>query len=131
MGSAAARPRGRQQPRSWTGERDWILALLESTPDLTLRAPVAQRRERGVMDELWLSASPGSEYTAQLQKKTLSAAKQDRLCFGAMDRRRGVSHARFLPCRKRAMACAPAHSRSSRGSIFGEMAEVEMEWADE
>lgn len=48
-GSAAAKPVGRQQPRSLAGERDWLLARLEAMPDLTLRALVAELGERGVM----------------------------------------------------------------------------------
>ncbi len=48
-GSAAARPMGRRQPRSLAAERDWLMSRLTSTPDLTLRALVAELRERGVM----------------------------------------------------------------------------------
>lgn len=48
-GSAAARPTGRQQPRSLAAERDWLLARLQAKPDLTLRALVAELRERGVL----------------------------------------------------------------------------------
>ena len=48
-GSAAARPMGRAQPRSLAAERDWLLARLAQVPDLTLRALVAELRERGVM----------------------------------------------------------------------------------
>jgi transposase len=48
-GSAAARPMGRQQPRSLAAERDWLMARLEAVPDMTLRALVAELRERGVV----------------------------------------------------------------------------------
>jgi transposase len=48
-GSAAARPMGRQQPRSLAGERDWLLARLAEVPDLTLRALVVELGERGVV----------------------------------------------------------------------------------
>ncbi len=48
-GTAAARPLGRKQPRSLAAERDWLLARLNAKPDLTLRALVAELRERGVM----------------------------------------------------------------------------------
>jgi transposase len=48
-GSAAARPMGRQQPRSLAAERDWLLARLTAVPDLTLRALVAELRERGIV----------------------------------------------------------------------------------
>lgn len=48
-GSAAAKPMGRQQPRSLAAERDWLLARLEAKPDLTLRALVAELGERGVL----------------------------------------------------------------------------------
>jgi transposase len=47
-GSAAAKPMGRPQPRRLAGERAWILARLEGTPDLTLRAVVVELRGRGV-----------------------------------------------------------------------------------
>ena len=45
-GSAAAKPMGRQQPRSLAGERDWVLARLAAVPDLTLRALVVELGER-------------------------------------------------------------------------------------
>lgn len=48
-GNAAAKPVGRQQPRSLAGERDWLLARLDAVPDLTLRALVAELRDRGVV----------------------------------------------------------------------------------
>ena len=48
-GSAAARPLGRQQPRSLAVEREWLLARLASKPDVTLRALVAELGERGVV----------------------------------------------------------------------------------
>lgn len=48
-GTAAARSSGRKQPRSLAAERDWLLGRLAAKPDLTLRALVAELRERGVM----------------------------------------------------------------------------------
>jgi len=39
---------GRAQLRSLAGEWDWLQARLAATPDLTLRALVAELRERGV-----------------------------------------------------------------------------------
>jgi transposase len=48
-GSAAAKPLGRQQPRSLAAERDWLLARLAAVPDLTLRALVAELSDRGVV----------------------------------------------------------------------------------
>jgi len=48
-GSAAAKRMGGNQPRSLAGERDWLLARLTATPDLTLRALVAELGERGVV----------------------------------------------------------------------------------
>lgn len=48
-GSAAARPPGRQQPRSLAAQRDWILGRLAAKPDLTLRALVAELGERGIV----------------------------------------------------------------------------------
>jgi transposase len=40
---------GGNQPRSLAGERDWLLARLTATPDLTLRALVAELGDRGVV----------------------------------------------------------------------------------
>jgi transposase len=40
---------GRKQERSLAGEREWLLGRLEAVPDLTLRALVAELRDRGVM----------------------------------------------------------------------------------
>ena len=40
---------GRQQPRSLAGEREWLLGRLEAISDLTLRALVAELRDRGMM----------------------------------------------------------------------------------
>jgi transposase len=48
-GSAAAKPLGRQQPRSLTPHRAWLLARLEESADLTLRALVVELGERGVV----------------------------------------------------------------------------------
>ena len=48
-GSAAAKRRGGNQPRSLAGERDWVLARLAAVPDLTLRALVLELGERGVV----------------------------------------------------------------------------------
>jgi transposase len=48
-GSAAAKPMGRQQPRSLAAQRDWLLARLAAAPDLTLRALVVELGERGVV----------------------------------------------------------------------------------
>jgi transposase len=47
-GSAAAKPRGRQQPRSLAPQREWLLARLEASPDVTLRGLVVELGERGV-----------------------------------------------------------------------------------
>jgi len=48
-GSAAAKRMGGNRPRSLAGERDWMLARLAATPDLTLRALVVELGERGVV----------------------------------------------------------------------------------
>ena len=48
-GNAAAKPAGRQQPRSLCAERDWLMARLAAVPDMTLRALVAELCERGVV----------------------------------------------------------------------------------
>ena len=45
-GNAAAKPAGRQQPRSLCAERDWLMARLAAVPDMTLRALVAELCER-------------------------------------------------------------------------------------
>jgi len=48
-GSAAAKRMGGNRPRSLAGERDWLLARLAVTPDMTLQALVAALGERGVV----------------------------------------------------------------------------------
>ena len=48
-GSAAAKPMGRRQERSLAPHRAWLLARLEASPDLTLRALVVELGERGVV----------------------------------------------------------------------------------
>ncbi len=48
-GSAAAMPVGNRRPRGLIEQRDWLLARLEAVPDLTLRALVAELRERGIV----------------------------------------------------------------------------------
>ena len=47
-GSAAARPMGGKRPYAVAGERDWLLARVAETPDVTLRALVAELAARGV-----------------------------------------------------------------------------------
>jgi transposase len=48
-GSAAAKRMGGHQSRSLAAEREWLLARLAATPDLTLRAVVAELGVRGVV----------------------------------------------------------------------------------
>ena len=49
-GSAAAKPLGgRRRGSSLASEREWLLARLVATPDLTLRALVTELGERGVV----------------------------------------------------------------------------------
>ena len=48
-GSAAARPMGGNRPYILSGQRDWLLARLAETPDVTLRALVAELAERGIV----------------------------------------------------------------------------------
>lgn len=48
-GSAAPKRMGGNQPRSLAPERDWVLARLAASPDLTLRALVVELGERGVV----------------------------------------------------------------------------------
>lgn len=55
-GSAAALPMGGVRRRVLAGERDWLLARIAETPDLTLRAIQAELAERGVVvsyDAVW------------------------------------------------------------------------------
>ena len=47
-GGVAADPMGSRLPRQLVGERSWLLARLEETPDVTLRALVVELHERGV-----------------------------------------------------------------------------------
>lgn len=48
IGSAAARPMGGNRPYALAKERDWLLARLAETPDVTLRALLAELAERGI-----------------------------------------------------------------------------------
>jgi transposase len=47
-GSAAAKPMGGWRPFALAGERDWLLARLGESPDITLRALVAELAKRGI-----------------------------------------------------------------------------------
>jgi len=47
-GSAAARPMGGHRRYALAGERNWLLARLAETPDITLRALLAELAERGI-----------------------------------------------------------------------------------
>ncbi len=47
-GSAAAKPMGGRRPYALAGERDWLLARLAQTPDITLRALVGELAARGI-----------------------------------------------------------------------------------
>jgi len=49
IGSAAAKPLGRRQPRSLAPHQAWLLARLEASPDVTLRGLVAELGELGVV----------------------------------------------------------------------------------
>jgi len=48
-GSAAAKPQGRQQPRSLAPHQDWILGRLAQEKDLTMRALVIELGARGIV----------------------------------------------------------------------------------
>jgi transposase len=48
-GTAAAKPMGGNRAYALAGERDWLLARLAQTPDITLRALVGELAERGVV----------------------------------------------------------------------------------
>ncbi len=47
-GSAAAKPQGRRPPRALAPHLSWILARLDETPDLTMRALAQELGERGI-----------------------------------------------------------------------------------
>ena len=47
-GSPAARPMGGKRPFSLQTERPWVLARMAAKPDISLRALLAELRERGV-----------------------------------------------------------------------------------
>ena len=47
-GSPAAQPMGGKRPFALAGEAEWVLKRLEEKPDITLRALLAELRERGV-----------------------------------------------------------------------------------
>lgn len=76
-GSPAALPMGGKRPFSLARERPWVLSRLEAKPDLTLRALLAELRERGITVSyyaVWnLVHRSGKSF-----KKSLHAAEQDR-----------------------------------------------------
>jgi transposase len=47
-GSAAALPMGGKRPFSLAAERDWVLNRLAAKPDISLRALLAELRDRGL-----------------------------------------------------------------------------------
>lgn len=49
IGTPAAFPMGGNRPFSLAAERSWVMARLEAKPDITLRALLAELRERGVI----------------------------------------------------------------------------------
>jgi transposase len=56
-GSAAAKPMGGVRHNSLGGERDWLLARIAASPDVTLRGLVAELGARGVRSSyyaVWL-----------------------------------------------------------------------------
>jgi transposase len=76
-GSAAAKPVGGVRRNSLGGERDWLLARIAASPDVTLRGLVAELAEHGVRSSyyaVWLFfAREGISF-----KKSLHASEQDR-----------------------------------------------------
>ena len=48
-GSAAAKRMGGNRPYALAGEREWLLARIAETPDVTLRGLVAELFERGIV----------------------------------------------------------------------------------
>ncbi|HUZ74134.1 MAG TPA: IS630 family transposase [Stellaceae bacterium] len=76
-GSAAAKPMGGVRHNSLGGQRDWLLARIAASPDVTLRGLVAELAERGVRSSyyaVWLFfARQGLSF-----KKSLHASEQDR-----------------------------------------------------
>jgi transposase len=47
-GSPAARPMGGKRPFALAAQQDWLLARIAAKPDITLRALLAELRERGI-----------------------------------------------------------------------------------
>jgi transposase len=47
-GSAAAKPMGGHRPYALAGEREWLLARLAASPDVTLRGLLLELADRGV-----------------------------------------------------------------------------------
>ena len=48
-GSAAAKPMGGHRPLALAGERAWLLGRIAASPDVTLRALLAELADRGVV----------------------------------------------------------------------------------
>ena len=87
-GSAGSRPMGRKQPRSLAGERDWLLGRLAAVPDLTLRALVAELRDRGVMTSygsVWRIVREAGVTVKKNAVRRRAAAAEDRAPAGAVE----------------------------------------------
>jgi transposase len=79
---------GRKQERSLARERAWLLGRLEAVPDLTLRALVAELRDRGVMTSygsVWRIVRDAGVTFKKNAVRRRAAAAEDRAQAGAVE----------------------------------------------
>ena len=70
-GSAAAKPMGGRRPRRLAEKREWLLARIAETPDLTLRAMVAELAADGVDKRRGMSGSDPSAHLGHVSAPSL------------------------------------------------------------
>lgn len=88
-GSAAARPAGRAQRRCLATEKEWLLARLSASPDLSLRAVLLELKARGVQasyGSLWRLLNDESGRGSRRSSRRIPAARNGRASTRPRDR---------------------------------------------
>lgn len=81
-GTAAARPRGRKQPRSLAPQRDWLMNRLAAEPGISLRSLVEELRARGIetsYGSVWRIVSDQGGRPARRREARLRPARHGRV----------------------------------------------------
>ena len=77
-GSAAAKPMGGRRPYALAAHRDWLLRRLAETPEVTLRALVAELAERGIIVSYYAVWHFFEHEGISFKKITVHASERDR-----------------------------------------------------